>query len=78
MTSTQFDKEIDASGLKCPMPILKCKKGMSSLSSGQVLKITTTDRSAPKDFAAFCEQTGNQLLSEQTIEEKTIFHIVKR
>lgn len=71
-------KEIDAIGLKCPMPILKCKKSMSSLASGEILKIQTTDKSAQKDFVAFCDQTGHSLLSAQTKEEITTFYLRKK
>lgn len=73
-----FNKVIDATGLKCPMPILKCKKGMSDLASGEILKIMTTDKSAPKDFAAFCEQTGHHLQEIEEDKEKTIFYIRKK
>ena len=48
----EYDDEIDAIGLKCPMPILKCKKGLNALETSQTLKITTTDKSAKKDFEA--------------------------
>lgn len=73
----EFNKEIDATGLKCPMPILKCKKGLNELTNGQVLKITTTDKSAKKDFLAFCEQTGHQLIGSQEYENITTFLIQK-
>lgn len=73
----EFNKEIDATGLKCPMPILKCKKGLNELTHGQVLKISTTDKSAKKDFEAFCEQTGHLLISSLEIENITTFFIQK-
>lgn len=72
-----FNKEIDATGLKCPMPILKCKKGLNELAHGEVLKILATDKSAKKDFEAFCEQTGHQMLDSNTVEDVTIFYIKK-
>ena len=56
------DLELDARGLNCPLPILRAKKSINSLSSGQVLKIIATDPGSVKDFEAFCKQTGNELL----------------
>ena len=58
-----FDAELDAKGLNCPLPILRAKKAIAELSSGQVLKIVATDPGSVKDFEAFCKQTGNTLLS---------------
>ena len=58
-----FDKELDAKGLNCPLPILRCKKSLAELTTGQVLKIIATDPGAVKDFQAFAKQTGNELLS---------------
>jgi tRNA 2-thiouridine synthesizing protein A len=74
---TEFDNEIDAIGLKCPMPILKCKKGLNSLNTNQILKIKTTDKSAKKDFEAFCRNTGHDLISCETENEVTTFYIKK-
>lgn len=74
----EFHKEINASGLKCPMPILKCKKGMSDLAPGQILKISATDKGAIKDFQAFCKQTGHELLSLEQENDVNIFFIKKR
>ena len=58
-----FDKELDARGLNCPLPILRAKKALTELQSGQVLKIVATDPGSVKDFQAFSKQTGNELLS---------------
>lgn len=58
----EFDKELDATNLNCPLPILRCKKGLSEISPAKVLKITATDPGAVKDFQAFCKQTGHELL----------------
>ena len=58
-----FDAELDAKGLNCPLPILRAKKAISALESGQVLKIVATDPGSVKDFEAFCKQTGNELMS---------------
>ncbi len=57
-----FDSELDASGLNCPLPILKAKKALSGLGSGQVLRIVATDPGSVKDFEAFARQTGNELM----------------
>ena len=78
-----FDKEIDARGLKCPLPILRCKKGLSDMDAAQVLKITVTDVGAVKDFQAFCKQTGHALLSlietdETNLNKEFVFFIRKR
>ncbi|MGE5471968.1 MAG: sulfurtransferase TusA family protein [Bacteroidota bacterium] len=59
-----FDKELDASGLNCPLPILRAKKALGELASAQVLRVLTTDPGSVKDFDSFCNQTGNQLLSK--------------
>jgi tRNA 2-thiouridine synthesizing protein A len=58
-----FDKELDARGLNCPLPILRAKKALTDMSSGQVLKIVATDPGSVKDFQAFSKQTGNELVS---------------
>ncbi len=73
-----FDKELDARGLNCPLPILRCKKSLAEIESGQVLKVMTTDPGAVKDFQAFCKQTGHELLSLDQLESETVFHIKKR
>jgi tRNA 2-thiouridine synthesizing protein A len=60
------DKELDARGLNCPLPILKAKKALSDMSSGQTLKIISTDGGSVRDFQAFAKQTGNELVSQDT------------
>ena len=60
-----FDMEVDASGLTCPLPILRAKKALAQMESGQVLRVVTTDRNAVRDFQAFSRQTGNALLAQQ-------------
>lgn len=59
----EFDRELDASGLNCPLPILRAKKALTDMISGQVLKVISTDQGSVKDFEAFCKQTNNPLLS---------------
>jgi len=73
-----FDKELDARGLNCPLPILRTKKALTDMTSGQVLKILATDPGSVKDFAAFSKQTGNALLSSEADEKEFIFFMKKR
>jgi len=73
----QIDKEIDTSGLNCPLPILKAKKALSEMQSGQNLKVIATDANSVKDFQAFAKQTGNELLDQQTFATNYI-HILRR
>ena len=58
-----FDSELDATGLNCPLPIVRAKKAMANLDSGHILKILSTDPGSAKNFGAYCTQTGNELLS---------------
>lgn len=74
----EFDKEVDASGLNCPLPILRCKKGLSEIGTAQILKITSTDPGSVKDFEAFCVQTGHELLQLDSSETEFTFYIKKR
>ena len=67
----KFDQELDARGLNCPLPILKAKKSLNGMTSGQVLRIVATDPGSVKDMQAFSNQTGNQLLS--TAEENKVY-----
>ena len=68
-----FDKELDARGLNCPLPILRAKKALNDMQSGQVLKIVATDPGSVKDFQAFAKQTGNDLLSQSQAEANKEF-----
>jgi len=74
----QFDKELDARGLNCPLPILRAKKALTDMASGQVLKILATDPGSIKDFQAFSKQTGNALLSSETADTEFIFFMKKK
>jgi len=74
----QFDKELDTRGLNCPLPILRTKKALTDMASGQVLKITATDPGAVKDFQAFCKQTGNALLSSDADKNEFVFFMQKK
>ncbi len=73
----EFDAELDARGLNCPLPILRAKKSISGLEAGQVLKIAATDSGAVKDFAAFCQQTGHELVRSQEEGGEFVFLIRK-
>ena len=73
-----FDKEIDTRGLNCPLPILRTKKTLAEMTSGQVLKVLATDPGSVKDFEAFSRQTGNELLSQFEAGGEFIFFMKKR
>ena len=73
----QIDKEIDTRGLNCPLPILKAKKALSEMLSGQLLRVVSTDPGSTRDFQAFSRQTGNELLVQQTAGDDFI-HVLKR
>lgn len=73
-----FDKELDVRGLVCPLPILRTKKSLSEMITGQVLKIAATDPGAVIDFQVFAEQTGNELLSLPESDEDLIFYMKKK
>lgn len=68
----------DLSGLNCPLPILRTKKALAALESGQLLQVTCTDPATPTDFAAFCKQTGNELVEHWQADAKFLFLIRKR
>ena len=74
----QFDKELDARGLNCPLPILRTKKALTDMVSGQVLRIMATDPGSVKDFQAFSLQTGNPLISSDTVDDAFVFFIKKK
>ncbi|MCB1999966.1 MAG: sulfurtransferase TusA family protein [Burkholderiaceae bacterium] len=71
------DIEVDARGLNCPLPILKAKKALSGLQSGQTVKVVSTDAGSVRDFQAFAKQTGNELLEQQT-EGSEFIHLMRR
>ncbi len=78
MNDAAFDVELDVRQLACPLPILRAKKSLAAMRSGQVLKIVATDRGSPKDFADFCRQTGNELLASEVSGNEFIFLIRRR
>jgi tRNA 2-thiouridine synthesizing protein A len=71
-----IDREVDAKGLNCPLPILRTKKALNDMKSGQVLRILATDPTAVRDFQAFAKQTGNELL--QHVEQDGVFTFLLR
>jgi TusA-related sulfurtransferase len=71
-------KEVDARGLNCPLPILKAKKALAELHSGQLLKVLCTDPGSMRDFAAFAGQTGNALVEQRQIESGEYVHVLRR
>ena len=73
----EFDQELDASGLNCPLPILRAKKTLNGMQSGQVLHIIATDPGSVKDFEAFANQTGNELMESKEVGGKFEFLIKK-
>ena len=73
-----FDQELDACGLNCPLPILRAKKALAGLDSGQVLHIIATDPGSVKDFEAFAKQTGNELLDSNEDGDKYYFLVKKK
>ncbi len=68
-----FNKELDARGLNCPLPILKTKKALADMTSGQVLRVVATDPGSVRDFQAFARQTGNELVSHNEENKEYIF-----
>lgn len=72
-----FDQELDASGLNCPLPILRAKKALNGMQSGQILRVIATDPGSVKDFEAFAKQTGNELLESAEEGGKFLFRIKK-
>ena len=73
-----FDKELDARGLNCPLPILRTKKSLTDMTSGQVLRVRATDPGSVRDFQAFSKQTGNELVSSETAASEFVFFMRKK
>ena len=74
---TEFTRELDTSGLNCPMPILRTKKALKDLQSGEILKVVATDPGTVKDMEAFAKQTGNTLLEASTEGDSYIYRLQK-
>ena len=73
----ETDQEIDTRGLNCPLPILKAKKALAGMESGQLLRVLSTDAGSLRDFQAFAKQTGNELVEQQTVGDEFV-HVLKR
>ena len=71
------DIEVDARGLNCPLPILKAKKALNGMQSGQTLRVVSTDAGSVRDFQAFAKQTGNDLMEQQSVSGDYI-HVMRR
>lgn len=78
MTEVGFDQVVEAQNLLCPLPILKAKKALSTMDSGQVLKVITTDPKAMGDFQAFCTQSKNELIAQRDMGDTTEHYIKRR
>jgi len=74
---SNFDQELDARGVNCPLPILRAKKTLNAMTGGQILKIMATDPGSVKDFEAFAKQTGNELLDSSAVEGEFHFTLKK-
>jgi tRNA 2-thiouridine synthesizing protein A len=74
----EFNLEVDAIGMNCPLPILRTKKALATMQSGEVLKVRATDAGAAHDFPAFAKQTGNELLSSTTEGDVIVFFLKRR
>lgn len=74
----EADKEVDARGLNCPLPILRAKKALADMASGQILKVLATDPGSQRDFAAFAKQTGNALVETMTQDKIFMFWMRRR
>ncbi|HEV7619592.1 MAG TPA: sulfurtransferase TusA family protein [Burkholderiaceae bacterium] len=74
----EFHKELDARGLNCPLPILKAKKALAEMTSGQVLRVLATDPGSVRDFQAFAKQTGNNLLAQAEENKEFVFFMQRK
>ena len=73
-----FQKELDTRGLNCPLPILKAKKALADMRSGEVLKVVATDPSSTRDFQAFARQTGNELVEQSSAGDEFVHYLRRR
>jgi tRNA 2-thiouridine synthesizing protein A len=76
-TAEGINVELDTRGLNCPLPILKAKKALSGMHSGQLLQVVSTDSGSIRDFQAFARQTGNELVEQNTIGQD-FYHVLRR
>ena len=73
-----FQKELDTRGLNCPLPILKAKKALADMRSGEVLKVVATDPGSMRDFQAFARQTGNELVEQSSANDEFVHYLRRR
>ncbi len=78
MNTMDIDQEVDTRGLNCPLPILKAKKALATMQSGQLLKVVATDTGSIRDFQAFAKQTGNDLMGQETVNGEYITVLKRR
>ncbi|MDR0588036.1 MAG: sulfurtransferase TusA family protein [Burkholderiales bacterium] len=76
--SFNIDREIDACGLTCPLPILRARKALSEMSSGQILRVLSTDVAGAQDFASFAAQTGNTLVAQGESDHGVLWFLLRR
>ena len=74
----EFQKDVDARGMKCPLPILKAKKALNDMQTGGVLRVMATDPGSVRDFNAFARQTGNELLSHAELDAEFTFFLRRK
>ena len=74
----EFQRELDTRGLNCPLPILKAKKALADMNSGEVLKVVATDPGSMRDFQAFARQTGNELLEQSSAADEFVHYLKRR
>ena len=78
VSSIVVHREVDAIGMNCPLPILRTKKTLAEMQTGEVLKLKATDSGATHDIPAFCKQTGNELIAATTEGEVLVFYMKRR
>lgn len=74
----EFQKDLDARGLNCPLPILKAKKALAEMASGEILRVLATDPGSVRDFQAFCRQTGNELVEHSEANKEFTFFMKRK
>ena len=74
----EFQKDVDARGMKCPLPILKAKKALNDMQTGEILRVMATDPGSVRDFNAFARQTGNELLSHAELDAEFTFFLRRK
>ena len=73
-----FDQQVDASGLLCPLPLLKSKRQLNQMESGQVLRLIATDPNAESDLRKFCDQSGHLLLLVELVDQQQVIYLQKK